>query len=204
MTIFRDRKGFTLIEAVISLFLLAVMSVMGYQAVEVVLGSNQRSRADLAEEAQLQRAWRIIAQDLLHMRARTFADGFGEQEPAYYTGTAGFIVRFSRGGGPMLQSNPSGLTRVSYELNEEQQLLRRSWPISAMQRFDEGRVQLLLESIEQVRFEHLTKDYFYAPDWPPLNESHGLRSLPKMVRVTLVFEDGNETSRLLPGVEFDD
>jgi len=52
---FRQR-GFTLIETVVSLLLLAVVSMMSYQAVEVVLGTNERSRGDLADEMQLQRA----------------------------------------------------------------------------------------------------------------------------------------------------
>ena len=64
----KRHSGFTLIEAIVSLALLAVLSVMSYQAVEVVMGVNERSRNDLADEAQLQRAWQIIARDLMHMR----------------------------------------------------------------------------------------------------------------------------------------
>jgi general secretion pathway protein J len=51
------QRGFTLIETVVSLLLLAVISVLSYQAVEVVLGTNERSRGDLVEETELQRAW---------------------------------------------------------------------------------------------------------------------------------------------------
>ena len=88
-----NQAGFTLIEAVISLFLLAVMSVMSYQAVEVILDSNERSRGDLADEAQLHRAWQIISRDMMHLRPRGFADGFGSAERAYLTDPSDFGVR---------------------------------------------------------------------------------------------------------------
>ena len=61
--------------------------MMSYQAVEVVLGTNERSRGDLADEMQLQRAWQIIGRDILHLRPRLYADGLGSIEPAYITDT---------------------------------------------------------------------------------------------------------------------
>jgi len=105
----RRQPGFTLIETVVSLLLLAIMSIMAYQAIEVVLTANQRSQDDLAEELDLQRAWRIIGNDLMHLRSRHYADGFGGIEAAYETGTSGILLSFTRGGGALLESNPTGL-----------------------------------------------------------------------------------------------
>lgn len=104
----KRHSGFTLIEAIVSLALLAVLSVMSYQAVEVVMGVNERSRNDLADEAQLQRAWQIIGRDLMHMRPRRFSDGLGSVEPAYVTDPSDFGVRFSRGGGLWCAQTPVG------------------------------------------------------------------------------------------------
>ena len=108
----RRQVGFTLIETVVSMLLLAVMSVLSYQAVDAVLATNQRSQQDLADEAMLQRAWHIIGRDIMHLRPRLFVDGLGTPERAYVTDRSEFGVRFSRGGGPMVRSNPSGLRRV--------------------------------------------------------------------------------------------
>lgn len=96
---FSRQSGFTLLEAVISLLLLAVLSVMSYQGVEVVLGANERSRSALADEAELHRAWQTISRDFLHIRPRAFADGLGSVERAYLTDPSEFGVRFSRGVG---------------------------------------------------------------------------------------------------------
>ncbi|MBT5387620.1 MAG: type II secretion system minor pseudopilin GspJ [Porticoccaceae bacterium] len=195
-----SQSGFTLIETVVSLMLLAVMSVLSYQAVDVVLGTNERSRQDLADEAMLQRAWQIIGRDIMHLRPRLFTDGFGDQESAYITDVSEFGVRFSRGGGPMVRTNPSGVRRVEYRINDQRQLQRQSWAITESPRLSDGSTQVLVNNVEEVLFEHLTQDYFYSPDWPPINETHSPRSLPKMIRVTIVLDGDIETSRLFPGV----
>ena len=192
--------GFTLIETVVSMLLLAVMSVLSYQAVDAVLATNERSRQGLAEEASLQRAWQIIGRDIMHLRARPFVDGLGMREPAYVTARSEFGVRSSRCGGPMVKSNPSGLRRVEYSINREQQLQRQSWAITQSPRQSEGSILILMDNVDEVVFEHLTKDFFYSPDWPPINETHSLSSLPKMIRVTITVDGLGESSRLFPGL----
>jgi general secretion pathway protein J len=200
---YKTQSGFTLVEAVVSLMLLAVMSVMSYQAVEVILGANERSRSTLSNEAQLHRAWQIINRDLFHLRPRVFADGLGSKEPAYVTNPDQFGVRFSRGGGPMIGSNPTGVTRIEYSLNSEDQLERRSWPITATSLNDEGNLLILLNNVDNVEIEQLSRGAVFVPDWPPLNESHSSLSLPRMIRLTIIMLDGSETTRLIPGLAFD-
>ena len=165
----KKNSGFTLIEAIVSLALLAVLSVMSYQAIEVVIGVDERSRNDLADEAQLQRAWQIIGRDLMHLRPRRFSDGLGSVEPAYVTDLSNFGVRFSRGGGPMVRSNPSGVRRIDYKLNQEQQLIRTSWAITESPRQSDGTVLTLLDNVSKVEFNHLAKSGNYSLDWPPIN-----------------------------------
>ena len=197
----RQQLGFTLIEALIALSLIAIISVMSHQAVEVVLGANERSRADLSDEAQLHRAWQIIHRDLMHLRKRFFKDGLGGLEKPYVTDNSQFGVRFSRGGGPMVRSNPSGIRRIQYSLNESQQLVRQSWGISESPRYSDGVTQLLLDNVAEVLFEHLGDDHIFTPTWPPLKSSaSSAPALPKMIRVTISLNNGAETSRLFLGV----
>ena len=192
--------GFTLIEVMVSVTIMAFMSVLSYQAVDVVIEVNERSRSDLAEEAKLQRAWQIIGQDLLHLRPRTFVDERGSIESAYLTDPSDFGLRFSRGGGPMIRSNPSGVRRIAYSINEEQQLQRQSWAITESIRDNEVSRLLILNGVEEILLEHLTPDYSYDPNWPPLNQNVTIRSLPKMIRLTIRLVDKTETTVLFPGV----
>ena len=192
--------GFTLIEVMVSVTIMAFMSVLSYQAVDVVIEVNERSRSDLAEEAKLQRAWQIIGQDLLHLRPRTFVDERGSIESAYLTDPSEFGLRFSRGGGPMIRSNPSGVRRIAYSINEERQLQRQSWAITGSTKDSEGTRLLILNDVEEILLEHLTPDYSYDPNWPPLNQKVTIRSLPKMIRLTIRLVDKTETTVLFPGV----
>ena len=199
----KTNSGFTLIEAIVSLALLAVLSVMSYQAIEVVIGVDERSRNDLADEAQLQRAWQIIGRDLMHLRPRRFLDGLGSVEPAYVTDPSDFGVRFSRGAGPMVRSNPSGVRRIDYRLNQEQQLIRTSWAITESPRQSDGTVLTLLDNVSKVEFNHLAKSGNYSLDWPPINVNLSPYALPRMISVTITAENGFETSRLFAGVVSD-
>ena len=196
------QRGFTLIEVVVSLALLAVMSMMAYQALVLVLETNQRSREALAEQSRLQRVWRVIGRDLWHLRNRQFYDGLGRIEPAYETDRSEFGVRFSRAGAPMLASNPSGLNRIYYQLDDDGQLVRTSWAITDSPRYQEGNRRIMLGNVDEVVFEHLTGDGTYSVDWPPIKGS-AMTTLPRMIRVTITLEDGQQTSRLFPGVDVD-
>ena len=195
--------GFTLIEAIVSLALLAVISVMSYQAVEVVTKVNERSRSGVASEAQLQRAWQIIGRDLMHIRPRRFYDGLGDIEGAYLTNPSDFGVRFSRGGGPMLRTNPSGMRRVNYTINKDDQLIRTSWAITESPRQSDGTTLILLDKVQDVEFNHLDGNGNYSVDWPPLNSRQTDKALPRMISVTIITENQVETSRLFPGVVSD-
>ena len=196
-------SGFTLIEAIVSLALLAVISVMSYQAVEVVTKVNERSRSGVASEAQLQRAWQIIGRDLMHIRPRRFYDGLGDIEGAYLTNPSDFGVRFSRGGGPMLRTNPSGMRRVNYTINKDDQLIRTSWAITESPRQSDGTTLILLDKVQDVEFNHLDGNGNYSVDWPPLNSRQTDKALPRMISVTIITENEVETSRLFPGVVSD-
>jgi general secretion pathway protein J len=194
-------SGFTLIEVVVAMLLLAVMSLMAWQAVDLVLGINQRSRDSLAGTVQLQQAWQQIGSDIYHLRARPFADGFGTVEGAYVTGHNSVrVLGLSRGGGTPVATNQSGLTRVSYVL-EGSNLLRQSWPIHVSPREVTPQQQILLKDVQEVRFEQLNRQFDYVPTWPPLNEEHALTSVPGLVRVTITLNDGSSTYKIFVGIK---
>ena len=196
--------GFTLIEAIVSLFLLSILSVISFQAVELVTNVNERSRIAVADEAQLQRAWQVIGRDLMHMRPRTFHDGLDGIEDAYFTNPSDFGVRFSRGGGPMVKTNPSGLRRVDYRIDDEDQLIRTSWAITESPRQSDGTRLILLNNVKDIELVHIDKDGEYSVDWPPINSARSRnKALPRMVKMTIRTGNNIETSRLFPGVVSD-
>ena len=195
----KAQSGFTLIETLIALALLAIISLMSYQAIEVVIGADERSRAKQTGQAEMDRAWKIIQRDLMHIRNRPFRDGLGGIEAPYMTAKSDFGVRFSRGNGPMIATNPSGVRRVSYDLDDNQQLVRQSWGITESMRFSDGVSMVLLKDVDKILFEHSDGRSAFVPDWPPLKRRKS-DPLPKIIRVTITLNNGAETSRLFLGV----
>ena len=195
-----SQRGFTLIETLIALSLLAIISVMSFQAIEFVINADERSRDKESGAAEIQRAWQIIHRDLMHLRNRPFKDGLGGTEPAYISDSDQFGVRFSRGGGPMIATNPSGIRRIYYSLSSSGQLLRQSWGISESPRYSDGITLVVLDEVLEVLFEQLDDAKGYAVIWPPASRQ-GNGVFPKMIRVTIRLKNNTETSRLFIGLD---
>jgi general secretion pathway protein J len=193
------QNGFTLIETLIALSLLAIISVMSFQAIEIVISADERSRAKESGAAEIQRAWQIIHRDLMHLRNRPFKDGLGGTEPAYISYSDQFGVRFSRGGGPMMATNPSGIRRVYYSLSSSGQLLRQSWGITESPRYSDGVTLVVLDGVIEVLFEQLDDNKGYTVSWPSSSQNPAV--FPKMIRVTIRLENNTETSRLFIGLD---
>ena len=193
------QNGFTLIETLIALSLLAIISVMSFQAIEIVISADERSRAKESGAAEIQRAWQIIHRDLMHLRNRPFKDGLGGTEPAYISYSDQFGVRFSRGGGPMIATNPSGIRRVYYSLSSSGQLLRQSWGITESPRYSDGVTLVVLDGVIEVLFEQLDDNKGYTVSWPSSSQNPAV--FPKMIRVTIRLENNTETSRWFIGLD---
>lgn len=200
---FRQRQsGFTLIEIVISLFIFAVLSVMAWQGLYQVVQVEERSREQSVEQNELGGAWAILVQDLLHLRSRAVRNGFGDVEAAYTTAIQPYEVIFSRGGLPVIPDIiPTGMQRVAYMVSQDQELVRRTWPLLDGYQTEEGRDQVILHGVESILFEQLDAGNYYQPNWPPINETVGPRQVPRMLRVTLSMVSGDQMDRIFPGIQ---
>jgi len=195
-----SQRGFTLIETLIALSLLAIISVMSFQAIEVVINADERSRMKESGATEIQRAWQIIHRDIMHLRNRPFKDGLGGTEPAYISDSDQLGVRFSRGGGPMIATNPSGIRRIYYSLSSSGQLIRQSWGISESPRYSDGVTLVVLDEVSEVLFEQLDDTKGYTVNWPPASSKNSA-VFPKMIRVTIRLKNNTETSRLFIGLD---
>jgi len=195
-------SGFTLVEIVISLFIFAVLSVMAWQGLYQIVQVEERSREQSVEQNELSRAWAILVQDLLHLRSRAVRNSFGDLEAAYTTSIQPYEVIFSRGGLPTITDIiPVGMQRVAYLITEDQELVRRTWPLLDGYETEQGRDQVILQQVESIQFEQLDSGNFFQPNWPPINEEVGPRQVPRMLRVTLSTQSGDEMQRVFAGIQ---
>jgi general secretion pathway protein J len=198
----RRSRGFTLIEVVVALLVFAALSVMAWQGLYQIIQIDQRSRQQVAEQNDVNRAWAIIVQDLLHMRSRPVRDQFGDFQPAYETQRSSYVLRFSRGGLPIVEGLiPTGMQRIAYQLTDEGDLLRWTWPLLDGYSQEGGISQVLLSGVTEVEFEQLDRDNYFQPNWPPINQATAPGELPRMIRFSLQMEDGLGFDRLVPGLD---
>jgi general secretion pathway protein J len=196
----RRISGFTLIEMLVALTVFSILSVLAYRALDAVLALDERSSNTLAADSAKHRAMAILLQDFLHIRPRVVRDERNDYQRAYEISEE-YAVRFTRGGLPMLPAMPSGMQRIAFSLNDDKELLRWVWPQLDSTSDLEPKPQVLLMGVEEFVVEQLDNDNTFVNAWPPVNEEIELDGLPKMIRLTIEFEDGSQLERLIPGVE---
>ncbi len=152
-------RGFTLIETLLALAILAVLSAAAVMVLQNVIRADGLTREKSQQIAALQRAFRQIADDVTHIiprRARNsdtffFAGRFQLQSDDWG-------LAFSRSGWP----NPLGILprseiqNVSYRLRQQQQLERLSFDQQDPLTGSQPTVRVLLREVTAFRLR------FYA------------------------------------------
>lgn len=196
------QSGFTLIEIVVALVIFSLISIMGYEAMNGAIDYHNRSRVAYEWQNQLHKSNAIIMQDILHLRPRPIRDRLGGQERAYHTTDPDYVVQFTRGGLPSVQgSTLGGMQRVAYSVSDENELLRWTWKTLDAFVTEEPNSQVLMEEVKSLEFFHLNSRNEFEEDWPPLNETISIDSLPRLIRFELELINGDKIERTMPGVE---
>ncbi len=196
------QRGFTLVEILVAMLVMAVLSVLAYQAFDGILAMEARSKEQFLEENRRSLATSIILNDFLHMRARPVRDQLGGIKPAFMAPSGEHQVEFTRGGLPDFATMAGGIQRLAYRV-EGDRLIRTSWEVA-----DEGPQtrqldQVLAAGVTGLTAEMLDPQGLFVPQWPPLNVGAGAGSLPAMVRITLHLAGGDELVVMAPGVDGD-
>lgn len=190
--------GFTLVEILVALMVMAVLSVLAFQAFDGILALESRSKQTFLQENRRSLAVSIMLNDFLHMRARPVRDQLGGLREAYLAPSGDYVVEFTRGGLPDFDSMAGGIQRLAYRA-EGGRLLRTTWQTADAGPTLRPEDQILATGIRDLRVEQLDSTNRFAPLWPPVNEGAEPGSLPPMVRITLATEEGDEIRLLVPG-----
>lgn len=178
------RRGFTLIEVLVSVFLLSVLSAFCYQTLSYVRRSKTASAAAFEQVRGLELAMHYFATDFEQLEPRPVRDVLGATYvPALYAdGRSVDVVSLTRGGWP----NPAGLQRatlqrVTYSVEQGTLVRRYSLALDATSGTLPVRRELL-KNVVGVTVRYLDGNRVWQTQWPPLAANAVTSSLPLSTR----------------------
>ncbi|SFF32435.1 general secretion pathway protein J [Fontimonas thermophila] len=187
------QSGFTLLELIVVIAIFAVFSLMAYGGLDSVLKTRRQVEAAQTRLAQLQKAYLRLRNDFQQVRNRPARDGFGDLQPALRASDRG-DVEFTRGGwrNPLNLPRPT-LERVAYRY-EDGKLIRMSWRVLDQAQDSKPVENVLLEDLEDLRWQYLDAQREWHPRWPPDTADRQPAQIapPMAVEITLRTKDIGE------------
>jgi len=199
-------NGFTLIEVLVAMFLLAIIGTAGFNMLKRVTDARVSIEAHSDRITELQRTFYWLAEDVTQIVNRPVRSSVDEPLPAFqYNLQGSSLFDLTRAG----WANPAGdilpprstLQRVSYAL-EEDKLFRSYWyHLDTLEEAPSKRRQLLT-GVEELTVRFMGPNGSWESQWPPLNADPDADvKLPRALEFTILLDDYGKIVRVfgLPG-----
>jgi len=195
------QRGFTLLEVMVALGILAFVIIATHQILETTTRAKDASDEKIAELNGLQTTFRLMDQDFSQMTKRAVRNESGDVQQQYLLAGRYVLesqydgIAFVRDGwiNPINLLPRSELQAVGYRVIDDN--LERVYRVYVDQLDNmEPRVQRVLENIEELKFEFLDDKNEWQEQWE-------IKALPKAVAVTLQQIEAEPIRRvfLVPG-----
>jgi general secretion pathway protein J len=188
------RSGFTLLEILIAIAIVALLALMGYRALSALSESESRLSAEATKWRTLDLFFARLEADLREAVPRPARSG-AASEPAWLAAVdaaGNGALAFSRAG-PDFAIDPGSVgQRLGYRLrNGSIEVLY--WPGYDRPRDAEPTAYVLLSDVTQFRLSYLTATGIWVDNWP----IGGDADLPRATRVIVTLASGEEIERWL-------
>jgi general secretion pathway protein J len=188
------RSGFTLLEILIAIAIVALLALMGYRALSALSESESRLSAEATKWRTLDLFFARLEADLREAVPRPARSG-AASEPAWLAAVdaaGNGALAFSRAG-PDFAIDPGSVgQRLGYRLrNGSIEVLY--WPGYDRPRDGEPAAYVLLSDVTQFRLSYLTATGIWVDNWP----IGGDADLPRATRVIVTLASGEEIERWL-------
>jgi general secretion pathway protein J len=193
-----SRRGFTLLEVLIAIAIVAVIAVLGYRALAALSDAETRLAAEATRWRTLDLFFARLEGDMRQAVPRYARSGATREAPwlGFMTNSGSndgdSTLAFSRAG-PEFDIEPgSAGQRLGYRLrNGTIEVLY--WPSYDRPQDAQATSYTLLPDVARFRLTYLTRDNAWIDRWPVVGDA----DLPRAVRVQLTLSSGETIERWL-------
>jgi general secretion pathway protein J len=191
----RPARGFTLVEALVAVAILAIVATIAWRATAAMTDSEARLASESARWRQLDAVMTRMEADMRKAIPRNARRG-SVIEPAWLAGatdSAGnTTLAFTRAGPDAIDEPGSGGQRVAYRLRDGRiELLY--WPRLDNVATRGPAAYVLVDGVTRFKVLQAGADGRFADRWPP----PGASSIPRGVRIDIGLADGSVIERWL-------
>jgi general secretion pathway protein J len=183
--------GFTLIEVLVTLLILAALALLSYRGLDSVLTARERVTAETEKWQQLGAFVARFKQDV-QLAAPYPGRGAAGVVPAWQgrtdTEVNGAALEFSRFASVEGQDRPR---RVAYTMNEARELELWLWP--GLDAAAEPARYTVLRGVAGVAFDYMNADLVWVQTWPLLATDS---AIPRAVRLRIELSTGEVLVRV--------
>lgn len=186
------RNGFTLIEVLVTLWILAVLALLSFRGLDTVLTTRDQVLAESAKWQELDDFFARFSQDV-QLAAPNPARAGAIQVPAWQ-GTAIAddavpLLQFSRFAAIEGQDR---LRRIAYTLNARNELELWLWPGLELGQTPERHV--VLAGVDSASIDYMGVELVWMDSWPRQTFD---TAIPRAVRLRLVLASGESIVRII-------
>jgi len=199
----RQTYGFTLLEMLVAIAILAILSTMAFGGLIEVQNNSEHLDKQELRLSQIQLTFVNLERDLQQLVHRPIRNQYGTERPSI-AGQGEYLMELTRGG----YRNPahvarSLLQRVAYVM-EDDKLERLYWYVLDQAQDSLPAKQVMLDKVKSVEIQFLDQSDNWSSYWPPPEAQASAAgaalpdNFPRAVSIKLELKDVGTIRRIFP------
>lgn len=206
-------QGFTLIEMLVALLMIAILFTLVFEALSGATASREGTREAGDNLADLQRTFMWMDQDINQLIPRSIRDAYGTTQKSIVHSEASSerVLEFTRSGWPNpMELNRSDIVRVAYELAPDEKansrrkkgepevysLYRIYWRDADRADEEPTRRRRIARHVRALKVRFMDDKRSWQSSWPPLNQGQGGDVMPRAIELELDTQDWGKLRRV--------